>query len=127
MSDLSQLQPGQRARVCEVKGSTALRRRLLDMGLVPGAEIEVVRVAPLGDPVEYMVKGYRLSLRRSEAAKVTVETAPCEWCPNREQCPNRPAGWRGWLARLGLSSRSGDGYGLGDGREARKPEDGHEP
>lgn len=125
MSDLSQLQPGQRAKVCEVGGSPALRRRLLDMGVVPGAEIEVVRVAPLGDPVEYKVKGYRLSLRRSEAAKVTVETTPCEWCPNREQCPNRPSGWRRWLVRLGLTAHAPDGHGLGDGREAA--EDGHGP
>lgn len=127
MSDLSQLQPGQRAKVCEVGGSPALRRRLLDMGVVPGAEIEVVRVAPLGDPVEYKVKGYRLSLRRSEAAKVTVETTPCEWCPNREQCPNRPSGWRRWLVRLGLTAHAPDGHGLGDGHEPLNPEDGHEP
>lgn len=125
MSDLSQLQPGQRAKVCEVGGSPVLRRRLLDMGVVPGAEIEVVRVAPLGDPVEYKVKGYRLSLRRSEAAKVTVETAPCEWCPNREQCPNRPSAWQRWLMRLGLTIPTRDAHGLSGGQEAA--EDGHGP
>ena len=67
MLTLNDLQPAQRGRICEVKGAGALRRRLLDMGVVPGAEIEVVRIAPLGDPVEYRVRGYRLSLRRSEA------------------------------------------------------------
>ncbi|HDH10102.1 MAG TPA: ferrous iron transport protein A, partial [Chloroflexi bacterium] len=48
-------------------------RRMMDMGLVAGAEVKVVRVAPLGDPVEFEVKGYHLSLRRSEARNVIVE------------------------------------------------------
>jgi Fe2+ transport system protein FeoA len=78
---LNDLAPAQRGRIYEVNGARALRRRLLDMGVVPGAEIEVVRIAPLGDPVEYRVRGYRLSLRRSEAARVIVEPLPCEDCP----------------------------------------------
>ncbi len=100
MSDLSQLRPGERATICEVGGHGALRRRLLDMGVVPGAEVEVVRVAPLGDPVEYMIKGYRLSLRRSEAARVAVEALPCAACPERRHCHKRRRGWRRWFAWL---------------------------
>lgn len=100
MSDLSQLQPGERATICEIGGGGALRRRLLDMGVVPGAEVEVVRVAPLGDPVEYMIKGYRLSLRRNEAAQVEVETLPCAACPERRHCHKRRRGWRRWFSWL---------------------------
>ena len=105
MLTLSDLQPAQRGRICEVKGAGALRRRLLDMGVVPGAEIEVVRIAPLGDPVEYRLRGYRLSLRRSEATLVMVEKLPCEDCPELQtgvcdgkQAPHCPR-WLSWLTR----------------------------
>ena len=88
---LSELEPEERATICEVNGNPALRKRLLDMGVVPGAEIQVVRVAPLGDPVEDLVKGYRLSLRRSEAGQVLVTDLPCERCPEgySGRCPHR--------------------------------------
>jgi Fe2+ transport system protein FeoA len=109
MSDLSQLQPGERATICEVGGSGALRRRLLDMGVVPGVEVEVVRIAPLGDPVEYMIKGYRLSLRRSEAARVAVEALPCAECPERRHCHKHRRGWRRWLAWLAPRVTPGNG------------------
>jgi len=46
---------------------------MMDMGLVSGAEVKVIRVAPLGDPVEFQVKGYSLSLRKSEARNITIE------------------------------------------------------
>lgn len=109
MSDLGQLQPGERATICEVGGSGALRRRLLDMGMVPGAEVEVVRIAPLGDPVEYMIKGYRLSLRRSEASRVAVEALPCAECPERRHCRKRRRGWQRWLAWLWPQQEPGHG------------------
>ncbi|MEA3336796.1 MAG: ferrous iron transport protein A [Chloroflexota bacterium] len=102
MRFLNELNPCERGTICKVNGTGALRRRLLDMGVVPGAEIEVIRVAPLGDPVEYKVKGYRLSLRRSEAANVLVEELPCEQCHKRRNCRNRSGrrrrGRRRWLA-----------------------------
>lgn len=103
MEQLTALLPMQRGAVQVVHGSAVLRKRLLDMGLVPGAEISVVRVAPLGDPVEYMVKGYRLSLRRSEAAHVLVERLPCEDCPELTEGICDPQGarrcprWLRWL------------------------------
>ncbi|HSN78143.1 MAG TPA: FeoA family protein [Anaerolineae bacterium] len=103
MEQLTALLPMQRGAVQAVQGSAVLRKRLLDMGLVPGAEISVVRVAPLGDPVEYMVKGYRLSLRRSEAAHVLVERLPCEDCPELADCvcetqqASRCPRWLRWL------------------------------
>jgi ferrous iron transport protein A len=48
---------------------------MMDMGLVPGTEVRVLRMAPLGDPIEFEVKGYSLSLRKSEASKIQVEVA----------------------------------------------------
>lgn len=61
-----------RAKVVAVGGAPAFRRRLMELGLVPGTAIEVVRVAPLGDPIQLLVRGCRLSIRRKEAAEVTV-------------------------------------------------------
>ncbi len=70
---LNKLSVGQRGIVVRVGGKGPARRRMMDMGLVPGTEVKVVRVAPLGDPVEFEVKGYSLSLRKSEARDITVE------------------------------------------------------
>jgi len=70
---LSDLKPRQRGTVVKVGGGGPVRRRMMDMGLVTGAEVEVVRVAPLGDPIEFTVKGYNLSLRKSEAKQIEVE------------------------------------------------------
>jgi DtxR family Mn-dependent transcriptional regulator len=70
---LHKLQAGQKGVVVRVGGKGPARRRMMDMGLVPGSDVEVVRVAPLGDPIEFTVKGYSLSLRKSEAKAITVE------------------------------------------------------
>lgn len=70
---LNKLSAGQRGIVVRVGGRGPVKRRMMDMGLVPGTEVKVVRVAPLGDPVEFEVKGYSLSLRKSEAQYVIVE------------------------------------------------------
>lgn len=70
---LNQLKPGERATIIRVEGEGPVRRRILDMGVVSGAEIEVVRAAPLGDPIEFLIKGYNLSLRKSEAQQIQVE------------------------------------------------------
>jgi ferrous iron transport protein A len=70
---LNQLHTGQRGIVVHVGGKGPSRRRMMDMGLVPGTEVKVVRVAPLGDPIEFTVKGYSLSLRKSEAKDIQVE------------------------------------------------------
>lgn len=69
---LSDLEPGDKGIVTKVIGTGATRRRMLDMGLVKDTEITVVRRAPLGDPVEFLLKGYNLSLRKDEAEKVYV-------------------------------------------------------
>lgn len=69
---LDQVAPGQRTRIARLVGSGALRRRLMDMGILPGVEIEVLRAAPLGDPLEYKLRGYHLSLRKAEAQQIEV-------------------------------------------------------
>ncbi|HMF16401.1 MAG TPA: FeoA family protein [Gemmataceae bacterium] len=71
---LDQLLPGQRARVEAIPGEDYLVQRLLEMGLLEGEEIEVLGFAPFGDPIEIRLRDYRLSLRRSEAARVAVQT-----------------------------------------------------
>ena len=73
MSRLSNLPLGAEARVVEVEGTDELAVRLMEMGLTPGTELQVLGVAPLGDPLELIVRGYRLSIRRSEAARVGIE------------------------------------------------------
>jgi len=75
---LSDLTPGQKGIVVAIRSRGPLRRRLLDMGLVRGETVFVERVAPLGDPVEYAVKGSHLSLRRKDAADIIVEIAEAE-------------------------------------------------
>lgn len=74
---LTQLRPGQAGRVRRIEGSalsSAGRQRLQEMGLIRGAPVQFVRVAPLGDPLEIKVRGSHLSLRRQEAETVIVET-----------------------------------------------------
>jgi ferrous iron transport protein A len=70
---LVDLRPGESARVKEVSGDSNATRRLMDLGVVRGTSIQVVRVAPLGDPIEVTLRGFMLSLRRAEAANVVVE------------------------------------------------------
>jgi Fe2+ transport system protein FeoA len=70
---LSLLKPGQRATILHVGGHGPVRRRYLEMGFVRGETILVKRVAPLGDPVEYILKGYNLSLRRADAGLILVQ------------------------------------------------------
>lgn len=69
---LTQLPPGAKAVVTAIQIPPAHRARLLEMGLLVGTTVEVVRFAPLGDPVEIRVRGYNLSLRRHEADQVLV-------------------------------------------------------
>jgi ferrous iron transport protein A len=70
---LADLAPGGRGRVRSVGGSPAVAQRLQEMGLTPGVEVEVVRFAPLGDPVEIRLRGYLLSLRKGDARGVHLE------------------------------------------------------
>jgi ferrous iron transport protein A len=73
---LNTLTPGQSGLIIRVGGRAAVRRRLLELGLVRGETIAVERVAPLGDPLEFTIKGYHLSLRRRDAANIEVQPHP---------------------------------------------------
>ncbi len=72
---LDALPPGARGRVVAVGGSGALARRLMEMGVVPGVPVRVIKTAPLGDPIEIRVRNYHLALRRSEAQTISVVTS----------------------------------------------------
>jgi Fe2+ transport system protein FeoA len=71
---LEELKPGTSGKIVTVSGDARARRRIVDMGVTPGTKVEVERVAPLGDPIEVRVRGYRLLVRKSEACHITVET-----------------------------------------------------
>ncbi len=73
MKLLSQLKIGERGIVVSVNGEGAIRRRLFDMGITPGAEVYLRKKAPLGDPIEIAIRGYELTLRKAEAAHVEIK------------------------------------------------------
>ena len=70
---LKEMKPGQSGRVVSIGESGQLKRRIMDMGITPGVEEKMITVSPLGDPVEINVRGYELSLRKEEAARIEVE------------------------------------------------------
>jgi ferrous iron transport protein A len=72
MPTLADLSPGQKAEVLSVSGDPALVQRLYEFGLLEGEQVEVVALAPLGDPIEIRFANSRLSLRKAEAANLTV-------------------------------------------------------
>jgi len=76
VSKLSELPQGKQRRVARVEGADDISQRLLEMGLTPGAQVRMLGAAPLGDPLEVELRGYRLSLRKLEAARVEMEHEP---------------------------------------------------
>jgi len=72
---LSEMKQGEKGVVIRVVGNGALRRRILEMGIVKGTEVFVEKYAPLKDPIELILKGFHISLRVEEAAQITVEKA----------------------------------------------------
>ena len=72
MMTLKELKPGKSARIAEVGGEGALRQHFLDMGLIPGCDVTVVKLAPMGDPMELMIRGYELTLRLDDAAQIRI-------------------------------------------------------
>lgn len=73
MKTLRETPCGETARVVKLQGEGALKRRIMDMGITKGTEIYVRKVAPLGDPIEVTVRGYELSIRKSEAENILIE------------------------------------------------------
>lgn len=70
---LKDVKPGQKAVITKVLGKSAVKKRLVDMGMTRGTLVEVERIAPLGDPIEVKIRGYHLSLRKEEAEDISVE------------------------------------------------------
>jgi len=70
---LDDLTTGEKGRVIKLLARGPFKKRLLEMGFIAGAEVEVIKYAPLKDPVEYFIKGYHVSLRHEEAAQIEVE------------------------------------------------------
>ena len=73
MKTLKDVPIGQTARVAKLHGEGAIKRRIMDMGITKGVDVFVRKVAPLGDPIELTVRGYELSIRKSEAEVIEVE------------------------------------------------------
>ena len=70
---LDELKVGSSALIKSVGGEGALRLRILDMGLIPGTKVSMIKIAPLGDPIEIRVRGYELTLRKEDTRLITVE------------------------------------------------------
>lgn len=70
---LDTLEIGESGIITAIGGQGMLRRRLLDMGLTPGTKVKIMKRAPLGDPVELFLRGYDLSIRRKEAAQISIK------------------------------------------------------
>lgn len=75
---LSELKPGESAVITKVGGSGSLRQHFLDMGLIPDAKLTLIKLAPMGDPMEFMVHGYELSIRKDDAAEIDCEKAEAD-------------------------------------------------
>lgn len=89
---LKDLKIGKTARICAVGGDGSLRRHFLDMGVIPGAEVTVIKYAPMGDPMELRIHGYELTLRLADAEKITVsEERECGVPIKKSKSPARIA------------------------------------
>ncbi|MGI9056553.1 MAG: FeoA family protein [Pyrinomonadaceae bacterium] len=69
---LANLQIGAEARVTNIKGNNSITKRLMEMGVVPGVSVKVIKSAPFGDPIQILVRGYNLAMRKSEAEAIEV-------------------------------------------------------
>ena len=143
---LSELKPGQSARIGTVGGEGALRQHFLDMGVIPGAEIMLVKLAPMGDPMEFRLHGYELTLRvadaenitvlpaerRQEAERAAVDTqrqlqelrrqvrAP-SWAPTPGAAPFPPPGPQGTVPRLSAAQTHGAQVGPASETQGQAP------
>lgn len=73
MYTLKDAKVGQTVKVIKLHGEGATKRRIMDMGITKGVEVKVIKVAPLGDPIEVNVRGYELSLRKADAQMIEVQ------------------------------------------------------
>ena len=84
---LNELKIGQCARITSVGGEGALRQHFLDMGVIPGAEVTLVKLAPMGDPMELQIHGYELTLRVADAGEITIN--PIDERTRKHERPDR--------------------------------------
>ena len=84
---LRELKPGQSARIDEVGGEGALRQHFLDMGVLPGAEVTVMKLAPMGDPMELRIHEYELTLRMADAEQIRITPTETKIRPSEEKSP----------------------------------------
>ena len=75
MKTLKESKVGETVRVVKLHGEGAVKRRIMDMGLTKGVDVQIRKVAPLGDPIEVTVRGYELSIRKADAEMIEVENA----------------------------------------------------
>jgi len=75
MLKLSEAKIGKIYQIEKIEGTGFIRRRIIDMGLVPGTKIKVIGVAPLGDPINLVAKGYNLTIRKNEASMIIIKEA----------------------------------------------------
>lgn len=80
---LTELPVGEQGTVVGVEGDNQASRRLMEMGVVPGALVRMIKSAPFGDPLEVRVRGYHLAMRRNEADQITIEKSKSEAAPNQ--------------------------------------------
>ncbi|MBQ6067148.1 MAG: ferrous iron transport protein B [Clostridia bacterium] len=112
---LKELEIGKSAVVKTVGGEGALRQHFLDMGLIPGAEVTVLKFAPMGDPVEVLLHGYKLTLRLAEAAKIEVEETPFDRSGESDKAERKSKTPHPGLGEGGRFHPKGSGDPLPDG------------
>ncbi|MBR6424387.1 MAG: ferrous iron transport protein B [Oscillospiraceae bacterium] len=113
---LRDLQIGQSAVITAVGGSGALRQHFLDMGMIPGAEVTLVKFAPMGDPMELMIHGYELTLRLADAEQIDIQPAIEPWTPDKTQKFSRQSQHPG-LGEGGKYHPKGSGDPLPEGTQ----------
>ncbi|MBQ2310921.1 MAG: ferrous iron transport protein B [Firmicutes bacterium] len=109
---LNEARPGSRAKVISVGGTGALRQHFLDMGVIPGAELSVVKYAPMGDPVELLIHGYSLTLRLADCEKIEIEALP-DKAPEKNKEDKTSEGRKS--SRASSKSSASSHPGLGEG------------
>ncbi len=111
---LKELKPGKQARIEEVGGEGALRQHFLDMGLIPGCDVTVVKLAPMGDPMELMIRGYELTLRLDDAAQIRITPLEKKADPKQEKAKREKMPHPG-LGEEGIFHPKGTGESLPEG------------
>ena len=114
MMTINDLKPGQSAVIKKVGGEGALRQHFLDMGVIPGVEVTLIKLAPMGDPMEVRLHGYELTLRLSEAEKIDVELIDSPTVPEERKQRTKKSHHPG-LGEEDKSRSKGTGTALPDG------------